>query len=249
MSDTLTMQEATTPEGELNAEEQDSLQVGEEIAEQEESLLAGKYKNAKDLESAYIELQKKLGEDKEEPEQEVAEEEETSDEPSADFLDRLWEEAQSEFNDETLKELSNMDVGELAKMHLEYRARQKPTETLSDQDIKNLKGLVGGADNYDNMMQWASQNLEDGEIDMFDQVMDKGDPLAAYFAVQALAYRYQDTLGVEGELLQGKAPSSSMSTFRSQAELVQAMSDPRYETDPAYRQDVIDKLERSGIEF
>ena len=43
MSDTLTMQEATTPEGELNAEEQDSLQVGEEIAEQEESLLAGKY--------------------------------------------------------------------------------------------------------------------------------------------------------------------------------------------------------------
>ena len=37
--------------------------------------------------------------------------------------------------------------------------------------------------------------------------------------------------------------------FRSQAELVEAMSDPRYETDPAYRADVIALLENSDIEF
>ena len=45
----------------LTEEEQDSLAVGEELMEQQENLLAGKYKNAQDLESAYIELQKKLG--------------------------------------------------------------------------------------------------------------------------------------------------------------------------------------------
>ena len=51
-----------SPAGELNADEQDSLQVGEQMEEQQEQRLAGKYKNAEELEAAYLELQKKLGE-------------------------------------------------------------------------------------------------------------------------------------------------------------------------------------------
>ena len=31
--------------------------------------------------------------------------------------------------------------------------------------------------------------------------------------------------------------------------LVRAMNDPRYDNDPAYRQDVIEKLDRSDLEF
>ena len=41
----------------LTAEEQDSLQVGEQIQGQQEQLLAGKYENAQELEKAYVELQ------------------------------------------------------------------------------------------------------------------------------------------------------------------------------------------------
>ena len=55
-------------------------------------------------------------------------------------------------------------------------------------------------------------------------------------------------MGQEGELLQGK-PAASQDTYRSQAELIQAMNDPRYENDPAYRQDVLDKLDRSDLQF
>ena len=50
-------------------------------------------------------------------------------------------------------------------------------------------------------------------------------------------------------MLQGKAASSSGDVFRSQAELVAAMGDPRYDTDPAYRADVIEKLDASDLEF
>ena len=50
-------------------------------------------------------------------------------------------------------------------------------------------------------------------------------------------------------MLQGKAASSSGDVFRSQAELVAAMGDPRYETDPAYRADVVAKLEQSDLNF
>ena len=54
----------------LTADEQDSLAVGEQMVEQQEKLLAGKYKDAEELESAYIELQKKLGSDNQEPKEE-----------------------------------------------------------------------------------------------------------------------------------------------------------------------------------
>jgi hypothetical protein len=42
--------------------EAESLKVGEELAAKQEKMLAGKYKSAEDLETAYLELQKKLGE-------------------------------------------------------------------------------------------------------------------------------------------------------------------------------------------
>ena len=76
-----------TPETEvLTSEEQDSLQVGEQLVAEQEGLLAGKYKNAEDLEAAYLSLQKKLGQTEEEEEvdyestDEGYEEEEGSDE-------------------------------------------------------------------------------------------------------------------------------------------------------------------------
>jgi hypothetical protein len=84
---------------------------------------------------------------------------------------------------------------------------------------------------------------------MYDTVMDRGDPLAMFFAVQALNARYQDAVGYDGELLTGQSPRNTSDVFRSQAELVAAMSDPRYDKDPAYRADVADKLDRSNLQF
>ena len=84
---------------------------------------------------------------------------------------------------------------------------------------------------------------------MYDSVMNKGDRNAMYFAVLALNNRYQNANGVEGQLITGKGAPQSKDAFRSQAEVVRAMSDPRYDTDPAYRQDVAAKLERSNINF
>ena len=64
MSETLTynsdIQTETVSEN-LTPDEQDSLQVGEQIQQQEEQLLAGKYKSAEELEKAYVSLQQKLG--------------------------------------------------------------------------------------------------------------------------------------------------------------------------------------------
>ena len=255
MAETLTY-DATPAEPEiLNADEQDSLKIGEELQEQQESLLAGKYKNAEDLEKAYVELEKKLGgnkpeettEESSEPEAKEEKEEEKPDNTA--LLDDLWEQAQAEkFDDKTLDQISNKSSRDVANMHLQYRANQT-TQELTESDVKELKGVVGGEKEYSDMMQWATKTLNKTEIDMFDKVMEQGNPLAAFFAVRSLAYRYNDAVGVDGQMTTGTAPRTSGDVFRSQAELVKAMADQRYDRDPAYRQDVIAKLARSDIEF
>ena len=144
-----------------------------------------------------------------------------------------------------------MEARDVAQMYLKYRSenQQEVSEGLSEENIKELREVAGGETQYDDMIKWAGQNLKEQEIKMYDQVMDKGDPLAAFFAVQALKYRFDDARGVDGEMLQGKAPTNTQDVFKSQAQVVKAMSDPQYDKDPAYRQAIYDKLERSNIEF
>jgi len=255
---TLTYDPKETVEGELTEEEKESLEVGEKLAEAQETLLAGKFKDAEELEKGYIELQKKLGsesketaepEEKAEQEPEVKSEKNDEDIDSA-FLDTLWDEANSEYTKDTLSKLEQMSARDIAQMHLQYRTDNQPVQSeFTDQNIADLKGIVGGEDSYQQMMEWANSSLNKNEIKMYDAVMDQGNPLAAFFAVQALSGRYKDAQGVDGELLTGKAPKSQGDVFKSQAQVVKAMSDPQYEKDPAYRQEIYNKLERSNINF
>jgi hypothetical protein len=250
MAEVMSMLSDENSQGALNSDEQESLQIGEEMAQEQESKLAGKYKNAEDLEAAYIELQKKLGESTSEEDTELSDDEETDDEESVDtsLFDRLWEESQDEFSQETLDELSNADPTDLANMYLEYRNSEN-SNTITEEDAAALKNTVGGEENYNQMISWAEDNLEDSVIDMYDSVMESGDRNAAFFAMQALAYRYGDSVGVEGKLVQGKAPTETSNGFKSQAEVVAAMQDPRYDKDPAYRQQIMAKLDRSNVNF
>ena len=261
MSETLTMDEAQAEQPELTPEEQDSLQVGEAMENQQNQLLAGKYKNAEELEKAHLELQKKLGEPKaeepvaEEPvaEEPVAEEPKTeeTEEPTnkdSSILDELWNQREKGFSDEALKNLAKTNPGELAQEYLRFRQSQQP-KGLTDKDVTDLKEMAGGPEKYDQIVDWAVKNLPDKEQKMYDAVVDRGDPLACYFALQTVMNKYENAVGVDGQLITGKPPSASTDTFRSQAELVAAMGDPRYDNDPAYRQDVISKLDRSKINF
>jgi len=254
MAETLTMESnvETTSVDNLSAEEQDSLKVGEQMQEAQDNLLAGKYKNAEELEKGYLELQQKLSSNQ--PAEE-AQPEQTEESAEPTILDRIWEESttQEEFSPELTEEISKMSSTELANMYLDYRQANEgaePARDFSNEEIQQLQGVVGGQKNYTNMIDWAQKTLNETEVNMFDAVMAKGDPLAAFFAVRSLAYAYNDAVGYDGNVVQGKAPKQNTDQFRSQQELITAMSDSRYESDPAYRQDVIDKLTRSpNVDF
>ena len=270
MAETLTFEnqtETTTMEN-LNADEQDSLQVGEAMIEEQENLLAGKYKDAQELEKAYVELQKKLGnkgsgdsseagdsQDSEQVESKEGgekEKEAKEDTESNGILDTLWEQANSKdsYSKETIDQLNKMTPVELADMHLKFRQQVEQSKPqITEEQVTELKGVAGGEQQYNEMLQWASDNLNKQEIEMFDAVMERGDPLGAFFAVRSLAYRYQDAQGYDGKMVTGTAPRSDGDQFQSQAEVVQAMSDPRYDRDPAFRHKIMKKLERSNVDF
>ena len=256
MSPTLTYDPTEYQDGDFSQEEQDSYNVGQQLEQENENLLAGKFRDAEDLENAYLELQRKLGDRNGEPEREQEAETETEEDPvevDPGFLDELWNESLSEYSQETLDKLSSLSSTDLAQMYLDYRQQVEengPTGgDLSADDVAQLQGVVGGEEQYVQMLGWASENLSEQEQEMFDSVMDKADPVSCYFAIQALANRYNDAIGYDGQMLQGYAPRNESDVFRSQAEVVRAMNDPRYEDDPAYRQDVFMKLERSNLEY
>lgn len=256
---TLTYDPSDDPQAIEAAEARDaeSLAVGEELEQQQNELLAGKYKSAEELEQAYIELQKKLGS----PEQEQPEApQETEEVEEVDPIAQAFETADVEFSSngelsaETLGKLSEMSSEDLIKAYLDYQSKLGPVDEapqgveLSDQDVSEIHNSVGGAEKYQQLVQWAAQNFSEQEIQAFDNVVESGNKNAINFALQALKSRYTDAVGFEGEMLQGKA-AASQDVFRSQAELVRAMNDPRYDKDPAYRQDIYDKLDRSSISF
>ena len=259
MADTLTVNDAPESTGELTKEEQDSLKVGEELQQEQQELLAGKYKNAEDLEKAYIELQKKLGDPEPKAEAEETTEEETTEEETVDnpALD-LINEASSEFysNDnqlspETIEKFSQLDSKDLISAYLESikNAPQQESEVdLAQKDIDRITQSVGGESEYKKVTEWAAANLNQSEISSFDKVVSTGDPNVIELAVAGLKAKYDNSNGYEGRMLTGKNTSTS-DVFRSQAQLVAAMADPRYDSDPAYRADVVAKLERSDLQF
>ena len=223
------------------AEENDSMQIGEELEAAHDQALAGKYNNVEELEAAYLELQKKLGSQEEDVQ---AEPEET---PETDWLAEAQRAIQEsgELSEELTQQLSEMNGAEVFNA---LQQNMPQSADLSESDLNSVYNAVGGQEQYSNLISWANDNFTEAEIDAYDQVVDSGNLDQINLALQALYYRYTEAMGQDGNLLQGK-PAQAQDTFRSQQELIQAMSDPRYDDDPAYRQDVIDKLDRSELTF
>ena len=117
--------EAMSDAGQLTAEEQDSLSLGESLVEQQESLLAGKYKSAEELEAGYKELEAKLGQrDNDDDDVEVAEQEESpafQSTAASDLItsasDEYWNNGE-QLSQETIEKFSQMSGRDLVDAYV-----------------------------------------------------------------------------------------------------------------------------------
>lgn len=208
-------------------------------ADQRPAWLPEKFKSAEDLAKAYSELEKKLSAPPADPNTPPADPNTPPEVPGVNTQKYFTEFAET-------GALSEASYAELAKAGLD--------KAVVDQYINGQKALndartqagyqaVGGEAQFKQMTEWAKSNLTPAEIQAFNTQVT-GSQEAALLAIQGLNARYTAAVGnPPSGLLGGSAAASAPSNgFQSRAQVVQAMADPRYESDVAYRNSVMQKL-------
>lgn len=114
--------------------------------------------------------------------------------------------------------------------------------------VKAVHAEVGGEEGFKVVGEWARQSLTPVELAAVERALTSGDRGVATLAARGLFARYQDETGREPQLISGDSPErSGLQPFRSTAEVVKAISDPRYKIDPDYRKEVEDRLSISDV--
>ena len=252
-----------------------NLAIGEDLMQKQDKMLAGKYKSAEDLEAAYLELQKKLGDA---PATEEAEPEteyqlytddgnvnyDTANELYGEQLGNLFksndidpfemskhfEENNGTLSDDMYSKLATAGLNrEIVDNYLAgvkgELGIQSEQPVLSDAEVNDLKNIAGGERGYNQLMDWAGNNLTAQDAKSYDDVLATGNKAAISFAIKALMGQYEDANGRDSNIVTGK--QSSTENYRSMAEVVRDMNKPEYRTDEAFRDDVIRKLAQSNL--
>ena len=214
--------------------------------------LPQKFKSPEDMAKAYSQLESKLGQGQQEQDQE--EEVETTGEETASDVAELLDDKGLDFDVFQQEYNENGELSGDAYAALEEAGFPRSVvdtwiqgqDALASQVTGEMYNIVGGQEDYNNMVSWAADTLPESEIDAFNATMTSQNPDMIRLAIQGLNARYRSE--AEPSLLQGGSGTvSSGGRFESNAELTAAMSDPRYSKDPAYRQQVADKLARSSL--
>jgi len=234
----------------------------------ENGLILGKFKSVEDLAASYKELEGKLGnaptDQVEESTEETVEQEESDNNYQELYGEGVYEVLQEVgidpqdisnrfmqdggLNDEDYSKLQEGGFSRtLVDTYLEGLKSTGNVVEIATQQIEGIKESVGGDQNYEQMTAWALSNLPANEVDAFNQLTETGSAPAIKLAVQGLYSQYNNAMGIEPDLVTGKAPTSGPNPFRSTAEVVAAMSDKRYGKDVTYTQSVQNKLANSDV--
>ena len=235
----------------------------------ENGLILGKFKSVEDLAASYKELEGKLGQVTEEDQPQTEEEQtETNDtefnaeEFYGDGLASVLEEVgidpqeisnrfteSGEINEDDYTKLGEAGFSkQVIDTYLDgLRGGATSSEDIATAQIQGIKDSVGGDDNYGKMVSWAIENLPAEEVKEFNSLTETANATAIKFAVQGLYSQYNNAMGVEPNLVSGKASTSGPTPYRSTAEVVTAMSDPRYGKDVTYTEDVQRRLGGSDV--
>lgn len=108
-----------------------------------------------------------------------------------------------------------------------------------------LYEAVGGQEQWTQIAEWANANLSPEEKTSFNKIMASGDINAAKLALLGLK-NYYEASNSEPTVLTGTSDATpGIKPFNSQREYVEALKDPRYKKDPAYRAEVDKRFEHS----
>lgn len=154
-----------------------------------------------------------------------------------------------EFPEEAYKALEDQGIarGTVDKYLSASAAEAKDLREFAASEVTEIMASVGGQQEYSNMVTWMNENLKADELEAFDATVTSGNPHQARWAVKAMYDRFTGEVGKEADPLEGKNVSSAGGKYESRAQMQADMSDPRYKKDPAFREQVAQKLKNSDI--
>lgn len=99
---------------------------------------------------------------------------------------------------------------------------------------------VGGEKEYQKIVTWASNNLQKKSIDSFNRAIDNNNIDAIVLMLEGMKAKMVAKMGTAKKSIHGSAKphQSQPKGFTSKADIIKAMSDPRYGRDAKYTQEV-----------
>lgn len=230
-----------------------SQQTPKEVPSTEErpEWLDEKFKSPEDLAKAYNELESKLGK---------TNEKETSNDTAGDTTDDSSNDedaapmaeavsvATAEYSEKGELSDKTFDALEQAGLPREMvEAYIQGQEAIAVGQAADVQQTIGGLANYEAMAEWAGENLDDADLDAFNTIVETGTVEQAKVAVKGLYSQFLSAGGKPPQLIQGDTVGSGLKPFTSSAQITEAMRDPRYKNDPAYRENVEKRLSVSDV--
>lgn len=202
--------------------------------------LPEKFKTPEDMAKAYGELEKKLGgSQKPEADADVQKATDAVEKSGVD-LDALSAEfmKNGKLSDESYQQLEKAGIKK--PMVDAYIAGQ---QAIAKEYNDSIASAVGGEEALKTLFAWAKASLTPAEIAEANKALASGNVDLAQMTVKGIQARYTAANGKEPSLLEGNVKTTAgAQPFRSNDEIVRAMSDKRYETDEAYRQDIANRM-------
>jgi hypothetical protein len=218
---------------------------------------AGKYDTPEDLEKGYKELESKLGQPKaSEPKPAGEAKPSTSAEPGLTLAKPPADPAPPKGFDLAKAQAEYAKDGKLSDQTYKSLAAVGFNKDMADSFIEGQKALavqrvgkvaerVGGEENLKSLQAWATETLTETELESFNSLASSSDMNTVLLAYDGLRTRFAEAQGQDPNLIGGEGGQTGNNVFKSMTEITTAMDDPRYESDPAYRKAVTDKIART----
>lgn len=164
-------------------------------------------------------------------------------------ISKHFHENNGTITDEMYAELESTGLPRsLIDSYLTGRATEQEYNAADPYD--EIVGIAGGEKQYKEMLMWMDKTLPTEEKQSYNNIVDgEGSTVTQVsLAVQNMYNKYKASKGIEPELMSGKSSNTpSTNTFRSNAEVVAAMRDPRYKKDIAFQHEVQRRLQNSDV--
>ena len=226
--------------------------VENNVAQSKPEGLPEKFNSVEDLAKSYQELEKKLGDNTEAPKVDAPKEETKNDleiaEKAVESAGLNMENLSSEYAEKGELDAKSYEALEKAGIPKDYVDQFiEGQKAVAEQQATSIKDIVGGAESYAEMSNWAADNMTDAEKSAYNTAVNSKNLETAKLAVIGLKAKYEAVNGSDPKLVEGKASATGTDGYKSWAEVTTAMSDDRYQKDPAYQNMVKDKLSKSEI--